>query len=463
MKKDYLSKLRSGENISLRQQIVMIVTLSMPAIMAQISSIIMQYIDTSMVGRLGSAESASIGLIASSTWLMNGLLTAAVTGFTVQVAQKIGAGKERDARDIMKHGFVFSVLIAAILAAVGAAVSWHLPIFLGGGEDIRRDAAQYFLIFALSLPAVQVCSLSGGMLQASGNMRLPGLLNVLMCFLDVIFNFLFIFPSREVFGIMIPGAGLGVAGASLGTAMSQVVTAIIMTVCLLLKSPSLHLRRGEKTRFNSTYIRTGTKVALPVALEQAVMCSAYIMATKIVSPLGNVAIAANSFAVTAESLCYMPGYGIGAASTTLIGQSIGAGRKTLTRRLGWLCTLFGMGVMTLSGVFMFFAAPYMIGFLTPDVEVVALGTKILRIEAFAEPMYAASIAASGVFRGAGDTLASSLMNFLSMWLVRLPLSAFLASRMGLVGVWVAMCIELCVRGILFLIRLSGHRWEKDAL
>ena len=394
---------------------------------------------------------------------MNGLLSAAVTGFTVQVAQKIGAGKERDARDIMKHGFVFAVLISVILAMVGTAVSWNLPIFLGGGEDIRRDAALYFLIFSLSLPAVQVCSLSGGMLQASGNMRLPGLLGVLMCLLDVVFNFFFIFPSREVLGVFVPGAGLGVAGASLGTAMSQVVTAIIMTLCLLLGSPSLRLRKGERAHYNPSYVKTGAKVALPVALEQTVMCSAYIMATKIVSPLGNVAIAANSFAITAESLCYMPGYGIGAASTTLIGQSIGAGRRSLTRRLGWLCTVFGMCVMTLSGVLMFFAAPYMIGFLTPDPEVVALGTKVLRIEAFAEPMYAASIAASGVFRGAGDTLASSLMNFLSMWLVRLPLSAFLASRMGLVGVWIAMCIELCVRGSLFLIRLTGHKWEKDAL
>lgn len=463
MKRDYLARLRGGENLSLREQIMMIVTLSMPAIMAQISSIIMQYIDTSMVGRLGSAESASIGLVASSTWLMGGLLSAAVMGFTVQVAQKIGAGREREARDIMKHGFVFAVAFALLLALIGAAVSWHLPVFLGGGEDIRRDSASYFFIFALSLPAMQVCSLSGGMLQASGNMRLPGLLNVMMCFLDVVFNMLFIFPAREVMGITVPGLDLGVAGASLGTAMSQVVTAVIMTACLLLRSPMLRLRRGERTRFNSLYLKIGARVALPAALEQTVMCSAYIMATKIVSPLGNVAIAANSFAVTAESLCYMPGYGIGAASTTLIGQSIGAGRRNLTRRLGWLCTVFGMCVMTLSGVLMFFAAPYMIGFLSPDPEVVALGTKVLRIEAFAEPMYAASIIASGVFRGAGDTLASGLMNFLSMWLVRLPLSAYLATRMGLVGVWIAMCIELCVRGVLFLIRLSGRRWEKEAL
>lgn len=121
-------------------------------------------------------------------------------------------------------------------------------------------------------------------------------------------------------------------------------------------------------------------------------------------PAGDGTIAANSFSITAESLCYMPGYGIGTAATTLIGQSIGARRHDLTRRLGYLCTGLGMTVMTLSGIVLYLAAPTMIGLLSPDPAIVALGAQALRIEAFAEPMYAASIVASGVFRGAGDTL-----------------------------------------------------------
>lgn len=206
MRTDRLARLRTGEKLTLADSICLIVTLSMPAIMAQISSVIMEYIDASMVGRLGSNESASIGLVSSSTWLMGGILSAAVTGFTVQVAQKIGAGRDREARDIMKHAFVFAIGISVLVAAVGAAVSGVLPVFLGGGGDIRGDAGVYFLIYSLSLPAAQLCSLSGGMLQASGNMRLPGLLNVMMCALDVVFNFLFIFPTGEYFGITVPGA-----------------------------------------------------------------------------------------------------------------------------------------------------------------------------------------------------------------------------------------------------------------
>jgi len=461
MKKDLLVALRDGEELTLGDQIRLIVTLSFPAIMAQISSIIMQYIDASMVGRLGANESASIGLVSSSTWLFNGLLSAAVTGFTVQVAQKLGAKREREARDIVKHGFIFAMSFAVLLAIVGAAISGVLPAFLGGGTDIRSDSSAYFLIYSLSLPAVQLCSLSGGFLQASGNMRLPGLLNVMMCALDVVFNYMFIFPSREVLGIRIWGGGLGVAGASLGTAAAVLVTAVIMFLCLIKASPSLALRKGEYFRYNSTYARLALRIGVPVALEQGAMCTAYVMATRIVSPLGNVAIAANSFAVTAESLCYMPGYGIGAASAALIGQSIGARRESLTRKLGWICTLFGMAVMTVSGALMFFAAPYMIGFLSPDSAVVELGTRVLRLEAFAEPMYAASIVASGVFRGAGDTLASGVMNLISMWAVRIPLSAILAPRFGLMGVWVAMFTELCFRGVIFLVRLSGRKWEKN--
>ena len=87
-----------------------------------------------------------------------------------------------------------------------------------------------------------------------------------------------------------------------------------------------------------------------------------------------------------------------------------------------------------------------------------MGTRVLRIEAFAEPMFAASIVAAGALRGAGDTLVPSIMNLASMWGVRITLSLILAPQLGLIGVWLAMCVELCVRGGLFLIRLLRGKW-----
>ncbi len=462
MKENLLLRLRDGEKLNTRQQILLILQLSLPAIFAQLSSIVMQYIDASMVGQLGAQSSASIGIVSSSTWLFNGICSAAVTGFSVQVAQLIGAGKDKDARSVMKQGFITAIGVAMLLCALGAAVSGVLPVMLGGNAEICADASAYFLIYALALPFSQLNNVSAAMLQASGNMRAPSLLFVLMCVLDVVFNFFLIFPTRQMGSVTVFGAGMGVAGASLGTALSHASVAVIMTLVLLVSSDSLHLHRKEKFRMTSDCLKKAAKIGIPVGAEQMIMSGAQVMGTRIVAPLGTVAIAANSFAITAESLCYMPGYGIGNAATTLIGQSIGAKRFDLTRRLGWLTTGLGMLVMGFAAVLMFIFAPFMIGIMTPDPDVVALGAEVLRIAAFVEPFYAASIVANGVFRGAGNTLVPSCLNLVSMWAVRLPLAALLSVHYGLKGYWFAMCIELFVRGVLFLLRLKSKTWLQNS-
>ena len=114
-------------------------------------------------------------------------------------------------------------------------------------------------------------------------------------------------------------------------------------------------------------------------LEQIVQQGAQILIIAIVAPLGTAAVAANSLAITAEGLCYMPGFGIGAAASTLIGQSIGAGRKDLIRRLSRLTTVFGMLIMSFSGLLLYLFAPFMMGILTPDLEVWTLGVTVLRL------------------------------------------------------------------------------------
>lgn len=450
--------------MSLREQIFMIVQLSIPAILAQLSSIIMEYIDASMVGHLSSKASASIGLVSSSTWIFGGLCMAANVGFNVQVAHKIGAGKNKAARNIVKQGLILVFLFALILMATGVSISSFIPSLLGGEEGIRANASSYFLVYALFIPVMQLNRAATGMLQCSGNMKLPSILHIVMCGIDVIFNMILIFPTRVVTilgsSFTVFGFGLGVVGAALGTALAETVIMLILLYYLLFRSETLKLKKGERLQFKAEECKEAIRLAVPVAIEQVIVCSAYIMSTKIVAPLGSIAIASHSFSITAESLCYMPGYGIGSAATTLIGQSVGAKRKDLTKKLGWVLCLLGMGIMTVSGGLMYLIAPWMIGMLSPDQAIRVLGTKVLRIESLAEPFYGASIVANGVFRGAGDTLMPSCMNLISMWAVRLPLSALLATKFGLVGVWIAMCTELVFRGIIFLVRLSGKKWCK---
>ena len=459
-KKDYLERLRGGEELGAGELIRMIFRLSVPAIMAQISVIVMQYIDASMVGRLGAEGSAAIGLVSSSTWLFGGLGMALGMGFTVQCAQQIGAGNEADARNLVRQGMFITFLFSVLLSVIGAAVSGRLPVWIGGDPVICPNSSAYFLIFALFYPIDRIGFLCGGFLQASGNMKTPGLTNVATCFLDVIFNALLIFPGMTLLGMHIPGAGLGVLGAALGTGLAKLCGMLYLLRALYVSSPALHSRKGEKMKLRKNQIVKALKIAAPIAAENAVMNTAQITSTRIVAPLGTAAVAANSLSVTAESLCYMPGYGIASAATSIIGQSIGAGRRETTKKIGWITTFLGMAIMTVSGILMYLAAPYMISFLSPDPQVIALGTKVLRIEAFAEPMFAASIVATGVMRGGGDTLVPAVLNLVCMWLIRIPLALYLAPRIGLEGVWLAMCIELCVRGVLFLIREAQGKYVR---
>ena len=454
--------LAPDSNPALGEQMGLVVRLSIPIILAEISSTVMSYVDSAMVGSLGAAATASVGLVASSTWLFSGMGMCMVTGFSIQIAQLIGAGRLRQVQSVMRQAMMVSVGVGLLFAAIAAAVSGKLPIWLGGAPEVCAGSSRYFFIYGCGLPVVLLRQAGGSMLQCSGDMKTPSALNILMCCMNVVFNAFFIFPTRVVtllgMDLTIFGVGMGVAGAALGTVMSETVTTILMMYFVCLRSPVLKLVKGVPWRLEQNCMMTTVRLAVPIALERVTTSLAQIAGTKIVSPLGTTAVAANSLAVTAEGFCYMPGYGMAAAATTLVGQSMGAERRDQARRFAWLSVALGVGVMTCTGILMYIAAPWIFSMLTPDAGVRNLGAQVLRIEAFAEPLFAASIVAAGALRGAGDTLVPSVMELGSMWGVRITLAMLLVGPFGLHGVWVAMCTELCVRGLLFLVRMYRGKW-----
>ena len=443
-----LGFLRDGKPLTNKDKLILIIQLSSPSILAQITSVVMFFIDQAMVGHLGAKASAACGIVETSTWLLGSLTGAASMGFSVQVAHFIGANDFVKARQVFRHALIVTTLISLVTMMVAVSISKPLPFWLGGGADIAHDASLYFMIFSLAGPFFQLYSLSGAMLKCSGNMRIPSIVSIVMCVLDVVFNYLLIFKAH-----------LGVMGAAIGTAMAIVICGSVQGYIAIFRNKILSLRRvGERFFWVTGYLVNAVKIGRPMAAQSVLMSGAQIVGTMIVAPLGNIAIAANTLGITAESLCYMPGYGIGEAATTLIGQSLGAGRKDLCRSFAHMTLYCGMAVMAVMGGIMFVFAPEMMGLMTPVEEIKQLGATCLRIEAFAEPMFAASIVAVSVCVGAGDTLKPAVISLCSMWLVRLSLAYVLSLHYGLVGVWIAMAIELTLRGLMLTIRLFRGRW-----
>ena len=456
-----LSYIREGRAMTQREKLWLIVSLSIPSILAQISATVMFFIDASMVGHLGAKASAAIGLVETTGWLMGGLASAANMGFSVQVAHFIGANDFEAARRVLRQSLVCCFLWALIISTTAIVISPVLPYWLGGSEEIATDASLYFAIIGLCGIFFQMEGLAGSMLKCSGNMKIPSILNIGMCVMDVCFNYLFIYILD-----------MGVMGAAMGTGVAELITAGLMLYFLLYRSKMLGIfmrgkeqgARGKENsmadfRPKSDTVLTAFKIGAPMGLQHMLMGGAQIVSTLIVAPLGTIAIAAHSLAITVESLCYMPGYGIAEAATTLVGQGIGAGQKLLTRSFARMSVGLGIGVMTLMGVLMWIFAPELMTLMSPVEEVIAQGTEVLRIEAWAEPMFAAAIVCNGVFIGAGDTMIPAVMSLCSMWFVRLTLAASMAPKFGLKGVWLAMAIELTFRGIIFLTRLFKGGWS----
>ena len=427
----------------LKPQVRQVWKLSLPAILTQVTTIAMQYIDSAMVGALGANASAAIGLVSSSTWLLNGVTYAVAAGFSVQVAHHIGGENEKGARDVVRHGLVTALFAAGLLCLLGLALSRPLPLLLGGGPEIQGSATAYFMMFALMLPFSQLNSLTSSFLQCAGDMVTPSVLNAVMCGLDVVFN-----------SILIPR--LGVLGAGLGTTLACAAVSLLMAWRCYFCNKQLRFRR-ESCALDREILKKAVKIGAPLAVQEIAMNSAMVAATRIIAPLGAVPIAANSFAVTAESLCYMPGYGIGSAATTLVGRSVGAGNVGHAKSYGNICTAMGACFMALTGLVMMAVCPFVFMLLTPDPAVRELAAQVLRIELLAEPLFGVSIVAAGALRGAGDTFVPSLMNLGSIWVVRIGLALLLVGRLGLPGMWVAMAAELCVRGLLMLYRLRTSK------
>ena len=443
-----LSKLRGGESMSGSEQLRLTLLLAVPAILAQLSMCLMSYIDAAMVGELGSAQAAAVGLVSTSTWIFGSFCYANSSGFSVQIAHRCGAKDYEGARSIFHRGMISVLLFSLLLAALGMAISPALPHWLGASPEICKDASDYFLIYAAFLPCHQLTVLASAAMIASGNVKISSITSIAMCVLDVIFNYFFIFMM-----------GMGVKGAAIGTGLATLASGIFLLLYIIFGKTELKLFRNRISRLDSRKVYAHAwQITGPLWLQNLVTRGAYIAATVLIAPLGTIAVAANSFAIIAEGFCYLPGYGMQEAATTLVGQSLGAGRKSEARRFAYISIGSGAAMMTFLAVLMWAFAPQIMGLMSNDAAVIELGAKCLRIEAWAELLYGVSIVAYGCCVGAGDTFVPSIINLVSMWIIRIGLALVLIPAMGLTGYWIAMAVELSVKGVIFAVRIKGAKW-----
>ena len=442
----------------------MVFTLAFPAIVESLLVSMVQYVDTAMVGSLGPDATASVAASTPVMWMLNSTVQAVAVGGTVTVAQAIGAGENEKAKRVSGQAFLASCAISLFIFSFLIFLGHLIPVFMGTEPDIYESATSYIRITAFGMPFQCFQMVFFGILRGAGDTGTPMKINVLINIVNVLGNFFLIFPSRAVlFAGMefnVWGAGLGVEGAALATTGARILAGALLLGTMLKRTDVTLKFKGLKPEWK--LMGEMMRIGIPTALERLAISGGQTCFVRVVSSLGTVVLAAHQLALTAESISYMPANGFQIAATTLVGKAVGAQRydfarqrATMTFKLCALCTL-GMSCI------LFFGSRLLIGFFTPSDAVVEHGSLALRIIAFFEIFYAMASIYTGALRGAGDTKQPFYVCVMTMWGIRIPMAYVFvkAFKMGIAGAWLAMGLDLVIRGGLMMYRFYRGKWEQ---
>ncbi|MBE5940560.1 MAG: MATE family efflux transporter [Lachnospiraceae bacterium] len=436
-------------------------SLAWPTMLEQLLQTAVQYIDTAMVGSLGTEATAAVGATTTVNWLVGSTISAIGVGLLAFISQAMGNEDVEKSRKASGQAFLITVIIGLFFTAITLGFSGIIPILMQVDNDIQEISSQYFFIIYTPMLARTATIIFGTVLRAVGDTKTPMKIGVCVNIINVILNFLLIYSVRtvKVFGykIIIPGAGLGVIGAAIASAVAFTTGGVIMTICLW-KHPVVS-PKSQRLLPDFSILRPCIKVAFPNALQRFGTSMGYVVFASMINSLGDASTAAHTIANTVESAFYIPGYGMQTAAATLTGNAYGKQDINKIKELAKVNVLIEVFLMILSGLLLFIYAPDMMRLFSKDSRVIGLGAVVLRMVALSEPFYGISIVLEGMLQGMGKTVYPFLCNIAGMWGIRIIGTFFCIYflNMGLVSAWACMILHNLLLFLMFIIYFSKFK------
>lgn len=434
------------EKIYRRNTFRALIALSVPTVIEELLSTLLQYMDTAMVGRLGEEATAAVSVTTTVSWLMNSIPSAVSVAVLAMIAKAFGSGDTERVRLVSGHCALVAPVIGVLLCGAALSLSPYIPAWMGAEESVRGQASLYF--FMINIPMVFRCSgiIFAAALRAVSNVRTPMLINFGSNLVNVLLNYFLIYR-----------AGLGVMGAAAATAVSYTLSGALMFAAY--RRNKLLYWKPEELRLNRGIVREGIKISLPVLGTGIASCLGYVVFASLVTGLGNTVFAAHSIAVSVETIFYIAGYGLRTATSAMVGMSLGEGDRRKFEMVCRFSTLLTLAMMTVSGAALYFTSlPLMRLFISSE-EAAALGAEMLEIVALSEPFYGLMIVTEGIFYGLGRTRYAFLVETLCMWGIRI-LCTFLCVRLwgfGLREVWYCMIADNICKALLFVFPILSRK------
>ena len=443
--------------------LIAILALAWPTMLEQLMQTAVQYIDTAMVGTLGTQATAAVGSTGTVNWLIGSTISAVGVGFLSYIAKAYGAKDQAAAKRAVAQAALLTCVMGVGFTVLTVSLSGVIPVWMRVDPEIRKMASTYFLILYLPMLPRTASIIFGTVLRSAGDTKSPMKIGLLVNLVNVALNFLLIYPVRQIkvasLHVTMWGAGLGVVGAAAASAIAFTVGGICIT-WVLWKHPAIS-PKGQRFAPDMEILRPCMRVAFPNMLQRFGTSLGYVAFAAMINSLGEVSTAAHTIANTVESLFYIPGYGMQTAAATLAGNAYGANDGKRMKRLAAMFIPLETVLMIGSGACLFLAAPVLMGLFSAHDAVIALGTTVLRMVAVSEPFYGFSIIIEGLMMGVGKTKAPFVYNIIGMWFVRI-VGTFICTQLlglGLISAWACMIAHNLLLFVLFLIRYVKGVWN----
>ena len=446
-----------------KAMLAVIVALAWPTMLEQLMQTAVQYIDTAMVGSLGTQATAAVGATSTVGWLIGSTISATSVGFLSFIARACGANDREGARRSVSQAVLATLVLGVIFTILPLALSGLVPVWMQVDPSIQNIASQYFFILYMPMLPRTASIIFGTVLRAAGDTKTPMKAGIAVNVINVVLNFLLIYPTRTLsligFEFTMPGAGMGVIGAAVASAIAFTVGGILITIAMW-KHP-LVSPKGQKLRPDPEILKPCMKVAFPNMLQRFGTSLGYVAFASMINSLGDVSTAAHTIANTVESLFYIPGYGMQTAAATLAGNAYGARDRQKMKDLASMFIPIEILLMIFSGGMLFIFAEPLMGLFSKSAAVIGLGTTVLRMVAVSEPFYGFSIIIEGMMQGVGKTKAPFVYNIIGMWAVRI-LGSFIFTQLlsfGLIAAWACMIAHNLLIFALFMISYVRGSWN----
>ena len=438
-------------------------TLAWPTMLEQLMQTAVQYVDTAMVGTLGTQATAAVGSTTTVNWLIGSTVSALSVGFLSFIARAYGANDKKAASRASAQA-VLTVLVSGIVFTIATlALSGVIPVWMQVDPAIRDVASKYFFILYVPMLPRAATIIFGTVLRAAGDTKSPMKIGILVNVVNIVLNYFLIYPTRTVslgsLSFPMIGAGWGVLGAAAASAISFAAGGILITV-IMWRHP-LVSPKGQSLRPDMQILGPCFKIAIPNMFQRFGTSLGYVAFASMINALGEVATAAHTIANTVESAFYIPGYGMQTAAATLAGNAYGAGDNKRMKDLSAMFIPIEIALMIVSGGLLFAFAPPLIRIFSDSPEVIALGTTVLRMVALSEPFYGFSIIIEGFLQGVGNTKMPFIYNIVGMWGIRI-VGTFICTTFfatGLVSAWACMIAHNMFLFAVFLISYIRGSWN----